>query len=38
MWFSRLFEIVHAEAPTAEIVHARGPDDVPPAIQGALNG
>ena len=38
VWFNRLLNIVHAEAPTAKIVLARGPDDVLPAIDRELNG
>ncbi len=38
VWFNRLLNIVHAEAPTAKIVLARGPEDVIPAIERELNG
>jgi hypothetical protein len=38
VWFNRLLNIVHAEAPAAKIVLARGPDDVLPAIDRELNG
>lgn len=37
VWFNRLLNIVHAEAPTAKIVLARGPDDVLPAIRRELS-
>ena len=33
VWFNRLLNIVHADAPTAKIVLARGPADVLPAIK-----
>jgi hypothetical protein len=35
-WFNRSLNIVHAEAPTAKIVLARGPGDVIPAIEREL--
>lgn len=38
LWFNRLLNVVHAEAPTAMIVLARGPDDVIPAIDRELAG
>ena len=38
VWFNRLLNIVHAEAPTAKIVLARGPDDVMAAIERELSG
>ncbi len=38
VWFNRLLNIVHASAPTAKIVLARGPDDVLPALERELNG
>lgn len=38
VWFNRLLNIVHAHAPTAKIVLARGPDDVIPAIDRELRG
>jgi hypothetical protein len=37
VWFNRLLNIVHAEAPTAKIVLARGPEDVMPAIERELH-
>jgi len=36
VWFNRLLNIVHAAAPTAKIVLARGPDDVLSAIEREL--
>ncbi len=36
LWFNRLLNVVHVEAPTAKIVLARGPDDVIPAIDREL--
>lgn len=36
VWFNRLLNIVHAQAPTAKIVLARGPRDVLPAIEREL--
>lgn len=38
LWFNRLLNVVHAEAPTAKIILARGPDDVLPAIERELAG
>jgi len=38
MWFNRLLNIVHADAPTAKIVLVRGPADVLPAIERELGG
>lgn len=38
VWFNRLLNIVHAEAPTAKIVLARGPGDVMSALDRELNG
>lgn len=38
VWFNRLLNVVHAEAPTAKIVLARGPSDVLPAIERELGG
>lgn len=35
-WFNRLLNIVHADAPNAKIVLARGPADVMPAIAREL--
>lgn len=37
VWFNRLLNIVHTDAPTARIVLARGPDDVLPAITRELD-
>lgn len=37
VWFNRLLNIVHAEAPTARIVLARGPGDVMPAIEREMS-
>ncbi len=36
VWFNRLLNLVHARAPRAKIVLARGPDDVLPAIEREL--
>ena len=36
VWFNRLLNIVHVEAPNAKIVLARGPADVIPAIEREL--
>jgi len=36
VWFNRVLNIVHAEAPTSKIVLARGPDDVLPALEREL--
>jgi hypothetical protein len=36
VWVNRLLNIVHAQAPTAKIVLARGPGDVLPAIEREL--
>lgn len=36
VWFNRVLNIVHSQAPTAKIVLARGPDDVLPAIAREL--
>lgn len=38
VWFNRLLNLVHAGAPRAKIVLARGPDDVLPAIERELSG
>lgn len=36
VWFNRILNIVHALAPSAKIVLARGPDDVGPALDREL--
>ncbi len=36
VWFNRLLNIVHADAPSAKIVLPRGPNDVLPAIEREL--
>ena len=38
VWFNRLLNIVHVEAPTARIALARGPEDVLPAVERELGG
>jgi hypothetical protein len=35
-WFNRVLNIVHANAPSAKIILARGPEDVVPAIERVL--
>ena len=36
VWFNRVLNIVHANAPSTKIVLARGPEDVVPAIERVL--
>ena len=35
-WFNRVLNIIHANAPSAKIILARGPEDVVPAIERVL--
>ena len=36
VWFNRVLNIVHANAPNSKIILVRGPEDVVPAIQRVL--
>ena len=36
VWFNRVLNIVHANAPGSKIILARGPEDVVPAIERVL--
>jgi hypothetical protein len=36
VWFNRVLNIVHANAPRAKIILVRGPEDVVPAIERVL--
>jgi len=36
VWFNRVLNIVHANAPSTKIILVRGPDDVVPAIERVL--
>jgi hypothetical protein len=36
VWFNRILNIVHANAPKSKIILARGPEDVVPAIERVL--
>ena len=36
VWFNRILNIVHAQAPSSKIILVRGPDDVVPAIERVL--
>ena len=36
VWFNRVLNIVHANAPSTKIILARGPEDVVPAIERVL--
>ncbi len=36
VWFNRVLNIVHANAPDTKIILARGPEDVVPAIERVL--
>lgn len=36
VWFNRILNIVHANAPKSKIILVRGPEDVVPAIEQVL--
>ena len=36
VWFNRILNIVHANAPSSKIILVRGPEDVVPAIERVL--
>jgi len=36
VWFNRVLNIIHANAPRSKIILARGPEDVVPAIERVL--
>ncbi len=36
VWFNRVLNIVHANAPRSKIILVRGPDDIVPAIERVL--
>lgn len=36
VWFNRILNIVHAQAPSSKIILVRGPEDVVPAIERVL--
>ena len=36
LWFNRVLNIVHANAPSSKIILVRGPEDVVPAIERVL--
>ena len=36
VWFNRVLNLVHANAPRSKIILARGPEDVVPAIERVL--
>ena len=36
IWFNRVLNIVHANAPSSKIILVRGPEDVVPAIERVL--
>ena len=36
VWFNRLLNIIHANAPNSKIILARGPEDAVPAIERIL--
>ena len=36
VWFNRILNIVHANAPKSKIILVRGPEDVVPAIERVL--
>ena len=38
VWFNRVLNIIHANAPSTKIILVRGPEDVVPAIERVLGG
>ena len=36
IWFNRVLNIIHANAPSSKIILVRGPEDVVPAIERVL--